>query len=104
VIAQIAIPRIAPTNISRLNLGHTGSTDFEMFESLELLVLGIHGKLCLWKALQAASRLYSRLREYNFAELIGRAEQQYNKWRANVSTIGTNDLLIVSAVSPALHC
>jgi hypothetical protein len=50
-----------------------------MFESLELLALGIHGKLCLWKALQAASGLDSRLREYNFAKLIGRAEQQYNE-------------------------
>jgi hypothetical protein len=65
--------------VSRLKLGHTGSTDFEMFESLELLALGIHGKLCLWKALQAASGRDSRLREYNFAELIGRAEQQYEK-------------------------
>jgi hypothetical protein len=65
--------------VSRLKLGHTGSTDFEMFESLELLALGIHGKLCLWKALQAASRRDPRLREYNFAEFIGRAEQQYNK-------------------------
>jgi hypothetical protein len=65
--------------VSRPKLGHTGSTDFEMFESLELLALGIHGKLCLWKALQAASRLDPRLHEYNFAELIGRAEQQYNK-------------------------
>jgi len=27
----------------RLQLGHTGSTDFAMFESLELLVLGKHG-------------------------------------------------------------
>jgi hypothetical protein len=64
---------------SRLKLGHTGSTDFDMFESLEFLALGIHGKLCLWKALQAASGLDSRPREYNFAELIVRAEQQYNK-------------------------
>jgi hypothetical protein len=61
----------------RLKLGHTGSTDFELFESMELLALGIHGKLCLWKALRAASCLNSRLREYDFAELIRRAEQQY---------------------------
>ena len=37
---------------ARLKLGHTGSTDFAMFESLELLAIGIHGKLCLCKALQ----------------------------------------------------
>lgn len=65
--------------VSRLKLGHTGSANFEMFESLELLALGIQGKLCLWKALQAASKLDPRLREYNFAELIGRARQQYYK-------------------------
>jgi hypothetical protein len=64
---------------ARLKLGHTGSTDFEMFESLELLALGVHGKQCLWKALQAASALDSRLREYNFKELINRAQQQYDE-------------------------
>jgi len=65
--------------VSRLKLGHTGSTDFEMFESLELLALGIQGKLSLWKALQAASRLEARLREYDFVELVNRAHQQYDK-------------------------
>jgi len=62
----------------RLKLGHTGSTDFAMFESLELLVLGIHGKLCLWKALLVASRSDSRLDEFNFQTLIDRAQQQYD--------------------------
>ena len=62
---------------ARLKLGHTGSTDFELFESLELLAVGIQGKLCLWKALQAASGSEARLREYDFAELVRRAEQQY---------------------------
>jgi hypothetical protein len=64
---------------SRFKLGHTGSTDFEMFESLELLSLGIQGKLCLWKALRAASELDARLREYDFEELCARARQQYDK-------------------------
>jgi hypothetical protein len=65
--------------IARLKLGHTGSTNFRMFESLELLVLGIHGKLCLWKALEVANQSESRLREYDFRELIDRAQQQYDK-------------------------
>jgi hypothetical protein len=64
---------------ARLKLGHTGSTDFAMFESVELLTLGIHGKLCLWKALQAASHSDARLREYDFDNLIHRAEWQYDK-------------------------
>jgi hypothetical protein len=65
--------------LARLKLGHTGSTNFEMFESLELLALGIHGKLCLWKALKSASKFDPRLRQYNFEELISRAQRQYEK-------------------------
>lgn len=64
---------------ARLKLGHTGSTNFAMFESLELLALGIQGKQCLWKALQAAAELDARLREYDFPELIRRAQQQYEQ-------------------------
>jgi hypothetical protein len=61
----------------RLKLGHTGSTDFAMFESLELLALGIQGKLCLWKALRVAAQQDPRLREFGFDELVSRAQQQY---------------------------
>jgi hypothetical protein len=64
---------------ARMKLGHTGSTDFDMFESLELLVLGIHGKLCLWKALEAASIRDSRLYGYEFGNLASRAREQYDK-------------------------
>jgi hypothetical protein len=63
---------------ARLKLGHTGSTNFEMFESLELLVLGIYGKLCLWKALQAAASQDFRLREYDYEDLLKRARQQHD--------------------------
>jgi hypothetical protein len=62
---------------ARLKLGHTGSKNFELFESMELLALGIQGKLSLWKALQAASSSDARLREYDFETLIDRAQQQY---------------------------
>jgi hypothetical protein len=64
---------------ARLKLGHTGSTSFELFESLELVALGIQGKLCLWKALQAASTSDARLREYDFETLMRRAEDQYGQ-------------------------
>jgi hypothetical protein len=63
---------------ARLKLGHTGSTNFEMFESLELFALGIQGKLCLWKALQVAARLDSRLREFDYEEPVNRAQQQHD--------------------------
>jgi hypothetical protein len=64
---------------ARLKLGHTGSTSFELFESLELLALGIYGKLSLWKALQTASSSDARLREYDFESLARRAQQQYDE-------------------------
>ncbi len=64
---------------ARLKLGHTGSADFAMFESLELLALGIHGKLCLWKALRVAAQQDPRLREFGFEELMSRAQQQYEQ-------------------------
>lgn len=50
-----------------------------MFESLEFLALGIQGKLCLWKALEAVAKSNSNVREYNLEELINRATQQYDK-------------------------
>jgi hypothetical protein len=65
--------------LARLKLGHAGSTNFEMFESLELLAVGIQGKLCLWKALQEASKLDTRLREFDYEELISRARQQHGE-------------------------
>jgi hypothetical protein len=64
---------------ARLKLGHTGSTNFETFESLELLALGIFGKLSLWKALQSASKRDHRLHQFDFDDLILRAEQQYEQ-------------------------
>lgn len=62
---------------ARLKLGHTGSANFELFESLELLALGIQGKACLWKALQVVSNADGRLRDYDFESLIRRALDQY---------------------------
>jgi hypothetical protein len=63
--------------VSRLKLGHTDSADFEMFESLEFLAMGILGKEHLWKSLRAVSEVDPRLREYDFEELIQRAEEQH---------------------------
>ena len=50
-----------------------------MFESLELLALGIEGKTALWNSLQATAQVDSRLREFHFLELIRRAKQQREK-------------------------
>ena len=64
---------------ARLKLGHSGSVSFELFESLELLALGIQGKLSLWKALQVAAAQDARLRGYDFDELMRRAVAQHGQ-------------------------
>ena len=64
--------------MARLKLGHTGSSDLEMFESLEMLSLGVAGKRSLWKALQIVSPADARLGTFDFAELLHRAEDQFD--------------------------
>lgn len=64
---------------ARLKLGHTGSRSFELFQSMELLALGVQGKLSLWKGLRAALGQDARLRGYDFDSLIVRAQEQYDK-------------------------
>jgi len=62
--------------IARLKLGDNGAIAFETFESLEFLVLGIHGKLALWRALEATSANDVRLRNVDYSLLVERAQQQ----------------------------
>jgi hypothetical protein len=64
--------------MARLKLGHTRSAGLGMFESMEMLSLGIAGKCSLWKALQVISPSDSRLREFDFIELLHRAENQFD--------------------------
>jgi hypothetical protein len=64
---------------ARLKLGHTGSKSFELFQSMELLALGIQGKLSLWKALRMALGQDTHLRGYDFDSLIVRAQEQYDR-------------------------
>lgn len=61
---------------ARAKLGHARSTTFELFESLELLLLGIQGKVLLWKALRNIATRDDQLRPYDFEELIRRALKQ----------------------------
>jgi len=63
--------------LSRLKLGHTKSAGLELFESLEMLSLGIAGKRSLWMALKTISNENPPLRAYDFENLLQRAEKQY---------------------------
>jgi hypothetical protein len=62
--------------ISRLKLGDHGATNIGTFESLEFVVLGIHGKLALWHALAIIAEIDVRWQATDFARLAARAKTQ----------------------------
>jgi hypothetical protein len=62
--------------VSRLKLKHGSAGGLGTFEALEFLVLGIHGKWALWRALAEVSLFDTRLQGIDFGELIARAESQ----------------------------
>jgi hypothetical protein len=63
--------------VSRLKLKHGSSDGLGTFEALEFLVMGIHGKRALWRALTTVAADDSRLDGIDFGELISRAEKQH---------------------------
>ena len=64
--------------IARLKLGHDSGDALGIFEALEFLELGIHGKRDLWSALRTAATTDTRLQGVDFGELEARAEAQRN--------------------------
>lgn len=62
--------------VSRLKLGHGANDGLGLFEALEFLESGIHGKLELWRALAAVGAANPRLRGVDFEHLASRAEKQ----------------------------
>jgi hypothetical protein len=60
----------------KLNGRLTTYSPLSRFVELEVLVMGIEGKKVLWTTLRDLADLGSRLPEFDFDELIGRAEQQ----------------------------
>lgn len=74
--------------VSRLKLSDHGATNIGTFESLEFLVLGIHGKLALWHALALIAETDVRFQAADFASLASRAESQeaqVERWRLDVA-------------------
>ena len=65
--------------VSRLKLKHGSADGLGTFEALEFLVIGIHGKRALWRAMEVVASFDSRLRDIDFTELIARAEKQHQK-------------------------
>jgi len=62
--------------VSRLKLRHGTTDGLGIFEALEFLELGIHGKFELWRALGAVAAADTRLQGIDFEQLAARAEKQ----------------------------
>ena len=62
--------------VSRLKLGHRANKGLGLFEALEFLEIGIHGKLELWRAFAVVAPANQRLRGVDFEHLANRAEKQ----------------------------
>lgn len=65
--------------LSRLILHHHTADGLCTFEALELLELGINGKLALWRALGAIAPTDARLQVIDFKHLAARAEAQHDQ-------------------------
>jgi hypothetical protein len=61
---------------AKLEMDDEDKGEFRRLERLESLVLGISGKLGLWRALEAASVEDARLRGPNYEDLAVRAREQ----------------------------
>jgi hypothetical protein len=62
--------------INRMKLSDHGATGIGTFEALEFLVLGIHGKSALWRALAVIARKDGRFADFDFENLADRAKSQ----------------------------
>jgi hypothetical protein len=62
--------------VSRLKLRHDANDGLGLFEALEFLEVGIHGKLELWRALAVVAPTNPRLSGVDFEHLVNRAEKQ----------------------------
>jgi len=64
---------------NRLPVLGSGSGAVSRLEEIELLSLGIEGKRLLWRALAALAKSDARLKEFEFAALERRAQEQRDR-------------------------
>ncbi len=62
---------------ARFKLSHDEARGLGTFEALEVLALGILGRVALWRALAVAAECDERLTGVDFEKLIARAERQH---------------------------
>ena len=60
----------------KLRLDDKAGGPLRLFESLEILAVGIHGKSALWSALSAAAQTAPELQGIDYARLVQRADEQ----------------------------
>lgn len=65
--------------VSRIKLKHDDPVGIGAFEAFETISLGILGKRALWEALQVQQNADTRVAGLDYAGLIVRAEQQFQK-------------------------
>lgn len=69
---------------SELKIGRDAAGNFGSFQALEMLALGIQGKLALWQTFAAIGDQDRRLDGFDFRKLARRAESQHRaveRWR-----------------------
>jgi hypothetical protein len=74
---------------SRLKLRLNNDTDFSTLEAIEMLALGVLGKMKLWQALAVIKNADTRLQQMDFDLLIARAKSQHDEletYRLNLAT------------------
>lgn len=64
---------------SRVKLSHDQPDGLSTFEALEMLDLGIMGKVSLWRALGVVADFDKRLAGSDFTALSNRAQDQFNR-------------------------
>lgn len=67
---------------AKLKLDDPGSGELRMLEALEMLGLGIEGKLALWRALSVAAEQVPQVRQLDLRRLELRAREQYDRVEA----------------------
>src|SRR5262245_34356677 len=68
--------------VAHLKMPGHGNDDLGVFESLEALALGILGKRSLWEALGRIADGEPRLEGFDFADLMHKAEEQFERVNA----------------------
>ena len=81
--------------LSRVKLSGVGSVDehLELLLALETLVLGVEGKLCMWRTLRGVSEHHPALDPDELDRLVARADKQRKRLEDERRMAGERALL-----------